>query len=473
MSNNPNQSLLTYGANLVEAEQIYYSPVAQISSTDTPIATSYCFLSSVTPWSGNTVPVPTQDQYSLKQIFKNIFVAKQITTDSISPVIQRIDWTANTVYQYYNDTVDMFALDQNGFLINSFYVKNRYDQVFKCLWNGANTASANGVVSTNEPYFQPGQYNTDNIFFGTDGYKWKYMYTIDAGAKIKFMDTNWIPVPIGTNIPNTETVLGFGDIEVINVTNGGSGYDPTNSAITITVTGDGTGATAQVGTVTGGVIQDITVLNPGYGYTYSNVSITSAAGSGAVTISPSSPIGGHGYNPISELGCFNVMLTCQFAGNEAVNGIAMVPTTDGNGSPIEYYQMGILINPTSISSYPAPAANSIYKTTTDIVVAASTDTGFVSGETIYQGATLSSSTFTATVVNFDLANNVGHLINTTGTPITNQVLHGNTSGSARTLLTYNTPDFNIGSGYIAYIENLTGIQRSPDGIEQFKVVLSY
>jgi hypothetical protein len=31
----------------------------------------------------------------------------------------------------------------------------------------------------------------------------------------------------------------------------------------------------------------------------------------------------------------------------------------------------------------------------------------------------------------------------------------------------------IGSGYLSYIQNLTGIQRSADGIEQFKMVLSY
>ena len=49
-----NQNLLTYGANLVEAEQVYYSPVAVISSSEQVIATPYCFLSSVTPWSGRS-----------------------------------------------------------------------------------------------------------------------------------------------------------------------------------------------------------------------------------------------------------------------------------------------------------------------------------------------------------------------------------------------------------------------------------
>jgi hypothetical protein len=461
-----NQNLLTYGAQLGEVEQVYFSPVAVVESTGIPIGTIFCFLGKVTPW-GNTVPIPTQDQKTIKQIFKNMFVAKLITPANISPVIQRIDWTTGTTYAYYQDTVDMFAKDQNGFLLNQFYVKNRYDQVFKCLWN------ANGNPSTNEPYFQPGQYNTDNIFLGTDGYKWKYMYTIGNSSKIQFMDTNWIPVPVGENTPNTEVPIGYGSIDVINVVNGGTGFDPANSPISIVVTGDGTGATAQVTNVVGGSIQDITVLTPGEGYTQANVSFVSANGSGLVTVSPSSPIGGHGYDCPSELGCSNVMLTCQFQGDEETNGIAYVPTTDANGNPIEYYQMGIIINPTSTSQFPTPASNTIYKTTTDVVVAASTDTGFVSGEIVYQGNSLANSTFTATVVSFEYAPNLVHLINITGTPTTNSLLFGNTSGSARTVLSVSTPDFNVGSGYIAYIENLTGIQRSPDGTEQFKIVLGY
>lgn len=466
-----NQNFLAYGSKAFQVEQMYYAPVANVdaeSGVELPVGTPYCFLSYVTPWPNSTVPVPTQDQKSIKQIFKNMFVAKLISSSSISPVIQRINWTANTTYQYYRDDIDMLAKDSNGFLINNFYIKNRYDQVFKCLWNGSNTSYPNGVVSTNEPYFQPGQYNTDNIFLGSDGYKWKYIYTIDAGSKVKFMDVNWIPVPVSSIPPNTETTLGFGSVDVINVTNGGSGYDPANSPITITVTGDGTGATAQVGNTSSGVIQDIVVLTPGSGYTYANATLTTASGSGATTIVPVSPIGGHGYDPLSELGCSNVMLTCQFNGNELSSaGIVMVPTN------IEYYQMGIVINPTSQSTYPLPASNTIYKLTTDAIVAASTDTGFVSGETIYQGSSLATASFSATVVSFDLATNTAHLINIYGTPIMNAVLHGNSSGSARTLLVISNPDFNIGSGYIAYIENLTGIQRSADGIEQFKVVLSY
>ena len=159
-----NQSLLAYGSKISSVEDVYFSPVAKVSGQQ--LASLYCFIGNVTPWPDGTPPVPTQDQYSLKQTLRNMIAAKLINTAQISPVVQRINWTSGTTYAYYDDRIDMFALDQNGYLINSFYVMNTYNQVFKCLWNN------NGQSSTAMPYFQPGSYNTNNIYQGVDGYKW-------------------------------------------------------------------------------------------------------------------------------------------------------------------------------------------------------------------------------------------------------------------------------------------------------------
>jgi hypothetical protein len=76
-------------------------------------------------------------------------------------------------------------------------------------------------------------------------------------------------------------------------------------------------------------------------------------------------------------------------------------------------------------------------------------------------------------LSFDAATNVIRVLNTTGTPTTNGPIFGNTSKTTRTLLSYTMPNFTLFSGYMAFIENRTGIQRSPDGIEQFKFVLGY
>jgi hypothetical protein len=451
-------NLLTYNAKVTSVEQVYFTPVAVVPPYYTvPLSSLYCFLSKVDPWDDdNNPPVPTQDQKYLKQVFKNMFVAKQIQSNELSPVVRRVNWTSGITYDYYRDDVDMFQTDINGNYVLNFYVKNRYDQVFKCLWNN------NGSPSTLEPYFEPGSYGTNNIYQSNDGYKWKYIYTIDLGSKVKFMDTNWMPVPVGANTPNPlVSSAGAGSIDVINVTNGGSGYDLANAVVTVTVTGDGLGATGTVN-VANGSISDIIVTNPGTNYTKANVSITSTKGSGAIAIAPTSPIGGHGFDAASELGISHIMFSIEFDGSEKGN----IPTD------ITYHQLGIVINPTTLNDNPSPANGSMYKTTTDLVVAPGFGT-YVNDEIVYQTDKNGNVTFTGTILSFDVASNVIRLINTTGTLTTNASIYGKVSLTTRTLLTYSVPNFQIFSGYLSYIENRSGITRSADGIEQFKLVLGY
>jgi hypothetical protein len=451
------KNILTYNARVSQVEQTYYSPTSVLPITGLPISSIYVFLSRVDPWSDDLNPdIPQQTQQYIKSVFKNIFAVKLVNQNNISPVIERIDWTSGTSYNYYQDNIDMFQVDQNGFNVINFYVRNSYDQVFKCLWNN------NGLTSTVEPYFQPGNYGVNNIFQGSDGYKWKYMYTINTGSKKTFMDTSWIPVPVGQNTPNPlQTAEGYGGIEVINITDGGLGYDVANSVVTVTITGDGYGAAGLAVSNNTGSITDVVVTNPGTNYSYATVTISSIVGSGATAITAASPIGGHGFDPVSELGTKAVMITAEFNGSEG----GYVPTD------VDYRQSGILINPTSLANYPYPANGQIYSTTTDVVV--STGFGaFVSDETVYQG-TIDNPTFSATMLSFNSTTNVIKLINIEGTPLINQPIYGVTSQTARTVLSYNQPNFVPFSGYLAEIQNRSGIQRSSDGIEQFRFVLGY
>jgi hypothetical protein len=455
-----NTGILTYNNGYYQTSSVYYSPTATISSTGRPVGTFYCFLSRVQSWSTESdPPAPTQDMKYLKQTFKNMFVAKKITTNDMSLIIERIDWTSGEVYDYYDDSVNMYSLDINESILKHFYVKNKFDQVFKCLWNNK------GGVSTNEPYFEPGTFNANQIFQGADDYKWKYMYTISSGSKLKFMDDAWMPVPTGNNIPTpTQTNAGYGSIDVINVTNGGSGYDPANSIITISITGDGKFASANA-VVNAGVITDIAVANTGMNYTYANATIISASGSGAVAIAPTSPVGGHGFDPASELGARHIMLTAKFEKNESGN----LPTD------IDFRQLGILVNPYAYFGTQVGLANAVvYKTTTDFTVSTGFG-GYTPDEIVYQSATglYADATFEATVLSFDTIFNKVKLINTFGTPVNSTILYGKTTGTARAVLLQETPSFIPFSGYLTYLENREPVQRNADGSEQFKLVLGF
>jgi hypothetical protein len=449
-------------SKVYEVLQYYYSP-SQVRDT-----TLYAFIGRVTPWPNETnPPVPTQDQRSIKDIFKDIIAAKLITSSDISPVIPRIDWNSGTVYDYYQDTENMLAVDLDNIVISQFYVRNRFDQVFKCLWNN------NGSQSTVEPQFLPGTFDSSFLVKTADGYKWKFMYSLDAGLKQKFFDANWMPVPIGMAPNPVATFAAEGSIDVVNITTVGRGYTP--GGATITISGDGQFANGTPVINAAGYLYDVTMANTGTGYTYAEAVINILPGFStpnvvAIAEAPASPVGGHGYDPISELGCNHIMIAPEFI--ESENGL--IPTD------MTYRQIGLLVDPVSqesVAEEPMMIANgAIYDVTTKLFVSPGTG-NYNSGQTIYQGTNLATATFSAKVVSFDSLNNIVKAINITGTPVVNQALIQDASGvvgtAVRTLLTTENTDFIIYSGYMAYIENREGIARSPDGTEQFRIVLSF
>lgn len=457
------QAQLLTSSKVYEVLQYYYSP-SKVHDT-----TLYAFIGRVTPWNDeNNPPIPMQSDYDIKQIFKDIIAAKLITSSDISPVIPRVDWDSGTVYDYYDDTENMLAVDADGILIKRFYVRNRFDQVFKCLWNNR------GAQSTVEPQFLPGTFDNSFLVKTADGYKWKYMYSLDAGLKQKFFDASWMPVPINMNPPNpVETAAGAGSIDVINITTVGQGY--TSGGVTITINGDGQFANGTAVVNSAGYLYDVVMANTGRNYTFAEAVITPSTGFAtpnvaAVAIAPASPVGGHGFTPILELGCNHVMVAPEFIEDE-----------NGNlATDFTYRQIGLLVDPVSEESMMQEpmtiANNSFYDVTTKLFVSPGTGT-FVTGQTIYQGPGLATATFSAKVVSFDALNNILRVININGTPVNNDALiqdpSGPITGAVRTLLTSQNPDFIIYSGYMAYIENRTGVARSPDGTEQFRIVLSF
>ena len=92
---------------------------------------------------------------------------------------------------------------------------------------------------------------------------------------------------------------------------------------------------------------------------------------------------------------------------------------------------------------------------------------------LFRSDAIANQKFYARVLTFDTATNVLYLINTVGIPVNNSPVFGNSSKTARTLLSYSSSKFVPFSGYITYIENRSAIQRSDDGIEQFRFVLGY
>ena len=154
------------------------------------------------------------------------------------------------------------------------------------------------------------------------------------------------------------------------------------------------------------------------------------------------------------------MLNAEIDGSEG----GLIPT---NAS---FRQIGLITN--SLLKDGNLPLESVY-TTADLVSVSFGLGGYTLGERVYQGLTLETSTFSATVSGFDTSNNVVSLINTTGTHSLGEALYGNTSGTSRVLLNYTPTPWSIGSGYMMFVENRTPIQRSPNGNEQIRLVIRF
>lgn len=370
-------------------------------------------------------------------------------------------YVSNTPYNISN-TAPNYGLN--------WYVRNSYDQVFVCLGNN------NGTLSNTMPQISVGgDLPTDSYIITTDGYLWKYLYTINAGAKKLFFNQSWMPVLIDTNVLSVATP---GEITVINIMNGGSGYNGNvaefNAPI-ITVTGDGTGAnvTAQVNAT--GVIYGLNIISGGEGYTIANVT-ANGTGSGANLQAVINPRGDWGGNNYFDLGATTLMITTALDDTE--NGT--IPTVDFFSEYFKYRQLSIIANPT-ISNGNTVANATNYKTTTAIQVAP-TNIGFLMNDIAYQGNNIfySDAFFSGTVVWYDAPNNTLYLNNISGTFQPQFPIYGisssNTAGNpyvTTTAFSLTKSPINTFSGQDLYVENSLPISRYPLQQENIMITLQF
>ena len=330
-----------------------------------------------------------EDQNNARRQFIGL---QKLTSADVSHVVKRYDWTTGRSYTAW-DSDDANIYDKE------FYVLTNEFKVYKCLRNN------NGGQST----VQPTHTTADPVNL-SDGYTWKYMYSITTADSEKFLTNAYMPVKtvpltvevtvaaagannqtkilltqanndikVGHRVKNAsgqdlgdvasiagaELTLGgnlaqavsagdlltldfatlgeastalstdytqykaqkdsldsaeAGGIERIEVLTGGAGYD---SAPTVTIVGDGTGATVASADVTiaSNVITAIDIgtstSGSSHGTNYRVATVEFSGGTpetvatARVVIAPSE---GHGVDPVSELGAFLISLNTQLEG---------------------------------------------------------------------------------------------------------------------------------------------------------------
>lgn len=186
--------------------------VASVGSNNDGTHVYYVFLGKHTQYGDNSDnPSRPQDSEAYKrQVYNDMLFGKKINASDMRLMVDRVDYVSNVVYAMYDDE------DQNLQGKNFFVTVARGNErdVFKCLSN------YNGHPSTSPPDKNDIS-NFDEIYRTSDGYVWKYMYTVPYADMEKFATDAYIPV-----VPNTSvtTSANNGSIDVVMVESAGEGY---------------------------------------------------------------------------------------------------------------------------------------------------------------------------------------------------------------------------------------------------------
>lgn len=413
-------------------------------------------------------PVDALD--SLGEASQNMIGMKLIGTADVSHVVPRYTWASDTSY-YAWDSDDGSIFDKKFYIVTSEF------KVYKCI-------KAGGSVST----IQPTQTLTDPTA-ESDGYIWKYMYTISVADAEKFLTTSYMPVKnvpfIDANTGNewasdaaAALVLSEADyaqylnqkasrasataagIERIEVTAGGT-Y---SSTPTVTITGDGTGATATAvmsGSGSNQTVASINVTNKGTNYTVADITFSSGDAAARAVIAPEL---GHGVQPIKELGAFFIGLNSQLTGNEGGD------LTVGN----DFRQVTIIRNP-KLYGPGAVATASTLKALKYLDFSAAI-TSFLVDELIV-GQTSGAQAYAVEIdtgtgyIYYHQNAKTGYKAFQNGETVVGQTSSASVALEASAAL--GTPEVHPGTGDIMFLENRNPINRTTTQIEDIKVIIEF
>ena len=403
----------------------------------------YLFLSKPSPWSDdNTAPDPQDYSLDLAKIWDEMVSLKRILPSDIAHVVKRIDWVKYTTYAAYNN------LDTELFT-KSFYVINSEFNVYKCIYNNEDQQSL----------IEPTGISLDIITL-SDGYRWKYMYSIGIGDRLKFLTNKWMPVLTNDDVISNAKP---GAIEQIKILNAGFGYSSSSS---IVIEGDGSSISVTP-KIDLGVIYDVVYFNTGSNYRYATARLVDSTGTGRyANIQPViSPYDGHGYDPVLELNASLLMINSKTTYTEGFG--------DFPGS-FSYRIIGIVKNPLT--------ANGITATTTTLSalpgMTLNTASNNFSQYEYVQGGLSSANAFVVVsnitggngyvkfIQNFDLTSNYSRFI-------PGETIIGKTSGATATVSNLTYPEITKNEGDILYVENKSPIIRTTEQTDNLHLVIEF
>ena len=166
---------------------------------------------------GIVAPVDTIEQMQIN-VYHNMIMGKRITSADTSFLIKNNPYQSNAVYTMYDDLTvgptdaDDDITDQNFCIVNA---SSNY-HVFKCLDNNMS------AYSTVEPDFSHISGSNTAVYQTSDGYRWKYMYSVSSAQKTKFATSKYFPIIANTEVEDSAV---SGAIDIIKIETTGLRYD--------------------------------------------------------------------------------------------------------------------------------------------------------------------------------------------------------------------------------------------------------
>lgn len=382
----------------------------------------------------------------------NMIGMKKVSYSNVTHVIERKNWASGTTYDQYDDTdTNLFNQD--------FYVLTDEMNVYKCIYSP-------GTPSTEQPSgYSTGYITTD------DDYIWKYMYSVSEIDQDRFLTTDWMPVSFVTDSDcaceelsrqlDVQEAAVPGEISVVMVTTGGTGYSD-GTAISVSSVDGGSGLAGTV-VVSGGVIQRITLSNRGSGYSQAPT-ITVSGGTGATFRVIMSPSGGHGADARKELGARWIMARAKLRFDEDD-----IPTEN------EYRKIGLVLNPV-LKNSTYGSGNVGTAVTYNQCVVLEFSAAQLPAWTLDSRVTQASAGAAGKVVQITDETNANGLYEVWLTEITKTFSNTGTVSDGSTTKTPTTAtvyEMERGIGDILYIEQREPITRQEDQSEDLRVIITF
>jgi hypothetical protein len=239
----------------------------------------------------------------------------------------------------------------------------------------------------------------------------------------------------------------------------------------VTITGDGSSALAYANVAlpalasatVGNTINEIVMINTGSNYSKYSVAISanSSHGTGGTAAGSVAPYGGHGSNPVSELGATDVLLNVRMTGTESGTFI----------TNNDFRIVGLVSDPVLYSG--AQANSTVYDMTTKLTVTGKS--GTFSADEMIAGSSSGTAARFVSFANTNASGTAG-VISVTGldgTFTTSETITGNTSTQTAVVSSINNRDLQDFVGDVLYVENRLPVSRAADQTEDIKLIVRF